>query len=354
MKRQYFLILLFLIAINICYGQSTENRTSILGVNLSSAINNTSFHKLSSSICDTTFLFKTTPIPSGLTWDGQNFWYVDTAYIYKVSSTGIYLDSIINPSVMANLKGGGLTYDGINLWYADEQSAQLFKINPSSKNILQQINLPSYGESDPNGFGLSWDGNNIWHSQYLPSKLYKLNSADGAIIDSFTTTAGLLGIEWVSGKLYGIRNEQIYKINPTTGVFQDSISWCVPYPLGLTWDGSYLYNVSGQDPFFGVPTGGLQSIYKVNLDFVLPVSEHVNGSNHFEIFPNPTTGNISVTGKEVKKIEIYSVTGNLVYSIAKIKQQVSTEINLSNFPKGIYFAKIYDEEKIYTEKIVIQ
>ena len=347
-------IVLSLCTFNFTFGQSVDKQTKIAGINLSQTINNSHYQETSTSICDTVFSFGTRPYPSGLTWDGNNLWYVDTSYIYKVSSSGIYIDSIINPSSDIILKGGDITYDGVNLWYADEQTAQLFKINPTSGNILQQFNLPSFGEGDPNGFGLAWDGVNIWHSQYDPSRIYKLNPTNGNIIDSLTTTAGILGIEWINGNLFGISDQQIFKINSNTGAFQDSTSWCVPFSLGLTWDGSYFWNVSGQDPYFGIPTGGKQKIYKINSDFTLSVNEHPNKKSDVEIFPNPTTQCISVRGEHIKTIEIYNVTGEIIYSLTQIKQPFSTEIDLSKISKGIYFAKIYYGTEFCTKKIVVQ
>ena len=353
MKQLIFIVLSF-IALNNTYGQGINKTTKISGINLAQTIDNSYYQKTSGSICDTVFSFRTRPLPSGLTWEGQNLWYVDTTYIYKVSSTGMYIDSIINPSSNSISKGGDLAYDGLNLWYADEQTAKLFKINPTNGNVLQQFNLPSFGQSDPNGFGLSWDGVNIWHSQYDPPRLYKLNPTNGNIIDSLTTTLGILCIEWINGKLYGINGQQIFKINHSTGTLEDSTNWCVPFPLGLTWDGFSLWNVSGQDTLFGIPTGGKQKIYKINLDFILSVGEHSGRNSWVEIFPNPTTENISIKGEHIKTIEIYNVTGELIYSLTQIKQRISTEINLSNIPKGIYFAKIYDGQTIHTKKIIKQ
>ena len=353
-KLKILLIVIFLMAFNVILGQSVNKSTKIGGVTLSQTITNSGYQKISMSNCDTIFSFGTAPYPSGLTWDGQNLWYVDINYIFKVSSTGMHLDSIINPaSDNTIIKVGDLTYDGITLWYADEQSAQLFKINPTNGNTLQQFNLPSFGQSDPNGFGLAWDGVNIWHAQYDPPRLYKLSPLNGSIIDSLTTTEALIGIEFVNGNLYGVNGEQIFKINPNTGIFHDSTSWCVPFSLGLTCDGSNFWNVSGSDPFIGTSTGGKQKIYKLNSDLISSVNEHSNSNSNVEIFPNPTTESISVRGQNIKTIEIYNVRGEKTYVTSNFKYQAIKEIDLSKSPKGIYFVKIYDGKEIYTEKIVL-
>lgn len=356
-KKLIFIILSF-IAFNITYGQSVKETTKIFGINLSQTIDNTHYQKSSLLICDTIFSFKTRPFPSGLTWDGQNLWYVDTSYIYKVSSTGMYIDSIINPvsNTTATLIGGGLTYDGINLWYADEETANLFKIDPTNGNVLQEFNLPSFGQSDPNGFGLSWDGNNIWHSQYIPPRLYKLNPTNGNIIDSLTPTSMILGIEWVNGNLYGISGQQVFKINHNTGAFQDSSSWCVPFSLDLTWDGYHLWNVSGQDSISGIPTGGKQRIYKLNSDLVSSFSEHSNINSDVEIFPNPFSTQTSLHSDNIFKdatLRVYNSFGHQVKQIKNISGQTII-LHRDNLLSGLYFIRITQDNKVITtDKLVI-
>jgi hypothetical protein len=340
---------------HVIFGQNVNKPTKIAGVNLSQTITNSHDQKSSMSDCDTIFSFSTTPYPTGLTWDGQNLWYVDTNYIYKVNFSGLRLDSIHNPASGSEvIKGGGLTFDGTNLWFADEESAQLFKLNPTNGNIMQQFNLPSFGQSDPNGFGLAWDGINIWHSQYDPPMLYKLNPANGTIIDSLTTTAGLLSIEFMNGNFYGIRGQQLYRINVITGLFQDSTSWCIPFSLGLTWDGSHIWNVSGQDTILGIPTGGKQRIYKINSDFTMSVSEDLISNNDIMISPNPATDKISVKGEIINTIEIFNVTGKIMYSTTYTMKQATYDIDISHLPKGMYFIKINGDNTSYTGKILKQ
>lgn len=78
--------------------------------------------------------------------------------------------------------------------------------------------------------------------------------------------------------------------------------------------------------------------------------------NSISIFPNPTNGKFLIQGLGfgVQSLEIYNVLAEKVYSTANFQQQTLNEIDLSKFQKGIYFAKIYNGEKIYTKKIVIQ
>lgn len=74
------------------------------------------------------------------------------------------------------------------------------------------------------------------------------------------------------------------------------------------------------------------------------------------IFPNPSNGKFLIQdlGYGILNFEIYNITGEKVYTMSNFKQKSSIEIDLSNSPKGIYFIKIYDGQKMRTKKIVLQ
>lgn len=73
-----------------------------------------------------------------------------------------------------------------------------------------------------------------------------------------------------------------------------------------------------------------------------------------EIFPNPTNGKIqiNVMGSNLEHLEIYNILGGRVYSQTGTLSK--SEIDLSSQPQGVYFVKIYNEERSYTKKIVKQ
>ena len=64
------------------------------------------------------------------------------------------------------------------------------------------------------------------------------------------------------------------------------------------------------------------------------------------IYPNPTTGGFHLSGKYFT--EVYNDLGVVIL------MQTTNEIDLSNYPKGIYFVKVTDGEKTYTSKIVVE
>jgi hypothetical protein len=78
--------------------------------------------------------------------------------------------------------------------------------------------------------------------------------------------------------------------------------------------------------------------------------------NSIVIFPNPSNGRFMIRGLKsgIQHMEVYSVTGEKIYTISKSNQLVTNEIDLSKFHKGVYFVKIYDGVKNYTKKVIIQ
>ena len=89
------------------------------------------------------------------------------------------------------------------------------------------------------------------------------------------------------------------------------------------------------------------------------ISEQTTNNNYTvtNIFPNPSTGkfNIQIDGQpqSAMEVQVNDLLGKQVYS-EKLSTS-TTELDLSNQPKGIYFVKIYDQNSAITiKKIVIQ
>jgi hypothetical protein len=67
----------------------------------------------------------------------------------------------------------------------------------------------------------------------------------------------------------------------------------------------------------------------------------------FVVFPNPTHGNIQIQSLEsFERIEILDAKGNLLLV------ETQANLNLSHYPAGLYYVKIYTSKKLITKKIV--
>jgi Secretion system C-terminal sorting domain len=79
-------------------------------------------------------------------------------------------------------------------------------------------------------------------------------------------------------------------------------------------------------------------------------------SNFINIFPNPSSELFTISFPDNfinGELEIYSVLGEKVYS-DNINKQSKKEINLKKIGAGIYFVKVFDGEKSYSKKLIIE
>jgi len=86
------------------------------------------------------------------------------------------------------------------------------------------------------------------------------------------------------------------------------------------------------------------------------IDQVLGEENGMEIFPNPSNGMFSIqqqSGTKQQTIEIYNILGEKIYSTTS-DTKATYDIDISHSPKGIYFVKLNDGEKIQTEKIVVQ
>lgn len=84
------------------------------------------------------------------------------------------------------------------------------------------------------------------------------------------------------------------------------------------------------------------------------VQDYKNG-NHVQIFPNPFTGNVSVSFEEVNyntvELRVVDITGKLVYSKTYNDRQI--ELNLESLQDGIYFLNLsFGQGGNITRKII--
>ena len=179
-----------------------------------------------------------------------------------------------------------------------------------------------------------------------------------------TTYRSWNGTEYVDGRRTSYeRNAEGY---PTSLVFQKH-----------TVDGW----VDGSNPIYN-PFTGLHSIFRdtlFNNYEHLAIQQQILGTAHagikrmditytptpyptysnpdendfsFSCLPNPTNGEITVKGKDLKSVEIYNVHGYCVSS-SEI-QGLSITLNLSGQPAGIYLVKITDKKDQKCVKKVVK
>ncbi|NQX96496.1 MAG: T9SS type A sorting domain-containing protein [Flavobacteriales bacterium] len=75
-------------------------------------------------------------------------------------------------------------------------------------------------------------------------------------------------------------------------------------------------------------------------------------SKKIKIYPNPTTNQLTIVSEKLffNKVDIINITGKTVQS----KKLNTSSINVSDLPQGIYFIKLFSEEKVFIKKFIKQ
>ncbi|HKR07336.1 MAG TPA: T9SS type A sorting domain-containing protein [Bacteroidia bacterium] len=82
----------------------------------------------------------------------------------------------------------------------------------------------------------------------------------------------------------------------------------------------------------------------------------ITADNSFIISPIPSPGNFTITFTNAinrGEVQIFNAYGSIVFS-QNIHNTSNTEIHLKHIPSGIYFVKIWNGEKYFSNKIIIQ
>lgn len=109
--------------------------------------------------------------------------------------------------------------------------------------------------------------------------------------------------------------------------------------LNLTQSGIYFDTL--------INSFGCDSIVELNL--TLGYSGLIDNINsQFKLFPNPTTGKITINGIEISEIEIFDAQGKLLFKTTE------SEFNISNFSNGIYFLHLKTENNHVLVKPIIK
>ncbi|MGV9003579.1 endonuclease [Flavobacterium sp.] len=180
----------------------------------------------------------------------------------------------------------------------------------------------------PSGSAGSWKGDAARAVFYMAVRYNGLNVVNGNPIDNTLGQIGDLAtlINWnhldASDDFEMNRNNYIYTWQMNRNPFID-------YPALV----DYIWGANAGQPWYS------------NL------STHQFDDSKVSIYPNPTKGNLTVSGIETSgTLELYSTLGQIV-----LEQKFMGETNFTfNLPSGIYIAKIKTENKIITRKIILE
>lgn len=99
----------------------------------------------------------------------------------------------------------------------------------------------------------------------------------------------------------------------------------------------------------------LDEIYVYNCDQPILAVENANLGNDLQVFPNPTSGVLTIQNSKQLKLnnaQVYSATGQLIKSFNLNSNEKSTTIDLSGMVKGTYMIKVNTDTESTNVKII--
>ncbi|MFI5219541.1 MAG: T9SS type A sorting domain-containing protein [Bacteroidia bacterium] len=94
-------------------------------------------------------------------------------------------------------------------------------------------------------------------------------------------------------------------------------------------------------------------VIKLGPDTITGVTNLKSPTSNFQIYPNPADNELTITGLQspIQKIEILNLLGETVFS--KEPQTLNFKLQTTFLPSGIYIIKVYADEGVFQQKLVI-
>ena len=271
---------------------------------------------------------------SGLALKGNDLYISQSSSISKIDLT--QTPPIAATVVVTNLSTPiKLIFNGDNLFFPENGDGKIsmIDITQSSPTVVDVVT----GLSPP--YGIALIGDELFYSE--GGKISKVDITASFPISNITEVVSALSIPtgiFKSGDdlfIGEFGTDKISKIDltasfPTTAteVLSDIID-----PLQFALYGNELYF-----------THGGNTISKLEI----MVSNNNPTPLALEVFPNPTSGMITLEGISLDRLEVIDIYGRILFS----ENRPDSNLDISDFPNGLYFLKMTVGEQEVTKHIV--
>jgi len=145
---------------------------------------------------------------------------------------------------------------------------------------------------------------------------------------------------------------RLYEYNGTAWVqlgtdIYGSYSSQFGYAICLSGDGHKV--ASGA--YFANSWAGYVNVYR---DAVTTNINTTQSDLKIDVYPNPTTGTITIEGQEIEKIEIFDITGKRILEMLVNKTNETISVDISAFNNGVYLLKVQTNLGVSVNKIVLK
>ena len=279
----------------------------------------------------------------------ENFSYGETEDYTAVIGQGAFLPPPTN--VTANVTGNNVTIN----WTAPEVDLLLLGYNMYRDGEVIAAMIVETSYTDENCSPGSY-----WYSVSAIYSEGESGIADPVQVDISGVNGKLQGFVRDAVTKYEIPNAVITASNTDFGAVTYSTPFGSHYTLYLP-GGTYdiLCTAEGYQPKteYGVviAEGGVKHLTFYLLpsdDERLLTGTDENASNLVMIYPNPASDNVTIIAENIRELQIFNHTGQLIHSDNQIEGQLL--LNTSAYRAGVYFIKIVTDSGILNEKLIIK
>lgn len=334
MKKIYFILILALFA------QQSQSQTLISG------------HFPSPGDVYKYFYTDTLGIVAGPAGASQ-IWNFEDLNVDTVLQTDTYVAPIVTtPPVTGHTVAIGDTLNGYNFFKNTATEYAMLGLSDSGNvnvvaysNPMTLLTFPfSYGNTNTDNFAFTttFQGNAV--------------SATGTINSSADGSGNLLLPQGAFNNVLRV------KYNVVTNITVSIINITQTQNIYEWYDGVYKFpllhieQTTTTDPFGGAPTVTKQ----VWVEATGPAGIKNNANkNDFSLTPNPAKDQVSLkfnpSNSNQTEVIVFNAVGQMVYENKHVDAQLSNlNISVSDLEKGVYFVQVIQNNKTFTQKLVVQ
>ena len=156
--------------------------------------------------------------------------------------------------------------------------------------------------------------------------------------------------------LYAIDNQRIVAGTNGDGIFysgNNGNTWTLASNGLGNW---YVYSFASDNNYLYAGTVG-GSVFKSALSDYVGIDKALDNSL-LSVFPNPTKGTINIHFENKQQTEmqlsIFDINGKIVYQASSDALMLREQVDLSNFPAGMYFVKVAAQKGSVSRSVVVE
>ena len=191
-------------------------------------------------------------------------------------------------------------------------------------------------------------GSFVWDVHYNGTASGSIDGIRSATIDSIGNiyvtgfSQEATGGQDYTTIMYDGSGNQIWKIHYQGGYCQAN-AICLDYNNDVIITG------------FTTPSMASSQFRTVKYSTATGITTNNRNFSNVKVFPNPTNGIFIIEGNNIQRIEIKNVNGingGDIKDVTTNKKQL--EIDLSQYPKGIYLIKVLTDKGVAAKKVVLE